>query len=190
MEFNKQKFINAALYLAKHTDPEKLGMVKLVKLLYYSDFNHYKAYGRPITGDSYKRFPNGPLPNTAYALLVNTFDVKEQVGADEDLKEAFTVKRVKMKDPKLNPMEKFTPRKDPDLSHFSKSDIRVLQWAAEQFYSASGAELSRQSHLDKVWRNTEPFAFIDYKRVLDGQEEEYAEFWEKENKKLELALDI
>lgn len=42
-----------------------LGKVKLMKLLYYADFEHYYRHGHSITGDTYRKLDYGPVPNDA-----------------------------------------------------------------------------------------------------------------------------
>lgn len=189
MVFEKDKFINAALYLAKHTDPKKFGITKLAKLLYYSDFNHYRTYGRSITGDMYKRYPKGPLPDTAYTLLTSTFNSKESVNPDNDLMKVFKTKSVKMRGKGMKPMIQYIPLKDPDLSNFSRSELEVLKTVAAQYDNISGTEMSRQSHLDKAWQDTEPFVRIDYKKIVSGKEQEYSDYWEKQNLALRAAIN-
>ena len=64
--FNFKKFVNAVLFFA---EKDKIGITKLNKLLYYSDFEHYRLYGRPIIGDEYVKMGQGPVPERAYEHL-------------------------------------------------------------------------------------------------------------------------
>lgn len=44
----RQKLVEAVLYFA--TNVKKLGKVKLFKLLYFLDFEHFRDTGRSVTG--------------------------------------------------------------------------------------------------------------------------------------------
>lgn len=61
--FDEVKFRELILYIANRSEDDPLfGMVKLNKILYYSDFGAYRILGRPITGASYYKFNEGPAP--------------------------------------------------------------------------------------------------------------------------------
>ena len=47
------KFKNAVLYFTHSCKPGTVGMVKLAKLLYYLDFDHYENYLEAITKSRY-----------------------------------------------------------------------------------------------------------------------------------------
>jgi hypothetical protein len=49
----REKLIQSVIYFAKNT--EFCGKVKLFKLLYFLDFEHYKMTGRSVTGLKYSR---------------------------------------------------------------------------------------------------------------------------------------
>lgn len=65
--FNQGKAIQAMAYLV-----DRLGAVdkvKLTKLLYLADRNHFLLVGRPITGDSLVAMPHGPVPSLSLGTL-------------------------------------------------------------------------------------------------------------------------
>ena len=47
----------------------RLGKVKLFKLLYYVDFDHFQEFKSSVTGDWYRKLPYGPVPVNAQDLL-------------------------------------------------------------------------------------------------------------------------
>ena len=49
--------------------------LKLMKLLYISDREHFLRSGRPITGDSQYAMPFGPVPSNSLNLLNGDFDL-------------------------------------------------------------------------------------------------------------------
>ena len=49
---SRDKLINSILFFAEHT--RALGKIKLFKLLYLLDFEHFRKTGRPVTGMEYR----------------------------------------------------------------------------------------------------------------------------------------
>ncbi len=66
---NEKKYKNAVLFFAKKMQNGTLGKLKMMKLLYFLDFDFFEKYGRSVTGDSYLRFENGPVPQNAERIL-------------------------------------------------------------------------------------------------------------------------
>ena len=53
---------SVAHYVIARTEPSKLGYVKLNKILWYSDLEHYRRHGVSLTGlTHYTRMPQGPM---------------------------------------------------------------------------------------------------------------------------------
>ena len=62
-DFKEEKFGNLILYVAERSEhDDRFGAVKLNKIMYYADFTAYWKLGRPITGATYQRLDEGPLP--------------------------------------------------------------------------------------------------------------------------------
>src|SRR5262245_21561989 len=66
-QLDREKFANTVLFLLKGCGGA--GVLKLVKMLYFADFEHYRRHLRPITGAEYVALPNGPVPNDYKQLL-------------------------------------------------------------------------------------------------------------------------
>ncbi len=184
--FNIDKLIHGIIFFVKNTSPERLGKVKLMKLLYYSDFRHMSEFGRPIIGDIYYKLDNGPVPSLTLNLISEAETCINDQPDDEDLadtqnyvkkfKEAITItvenyygKR------KL----KFMPQIDFNPLIFSKSDLAVMKKIAEEFYHDNGKEISEKSHQETGWKLSELFSLIDYRYALDPESIEYFDYWEK-----------
>lgn len=60
MQFDREKLKAAILYACRRCGPNRLGAVKLHKVLYYSDMLRYVQSGRSITGSTYRKRPLGP----------------------------------------------------------------------------------------------------------------------------------
>jgi uncharacterized phage-associated protein len=65
---SRDKLINAILYFAERT--RGLGKIKLFKLLYLLDFEHFRQTGSPVTGMEYRAWKMSPAP----AALVQIWD--------------------------------------------------------------------------------------------------------------------
>ena len=63
MDFDKKKFKNVLHYLIFKCSKQS-GVEKAVfdKLLYFSDFNFFELYETPLTNESYRKLPRGPVP--------------------------------------------------------------------------------------------------------------------------------
>ena len=179
--YNLDKFINATLFFVKEK-VKKLGITKLNKLLYYSDFEHYRLHGRSIIGDSYIRMPQGPVPEKSYNIFKENFDCNE----NDSLKEAICLRHKAFPKGSMKIIAAMPTRK-PDLSFFSKSELTVMRRIAYIWKDATAMMASDQSHLEKPYQMVSKNGdAIDYKSVLleekpDSIPIEYAEYQEKEN---------
>lgn len=81
-KFNKEKMRHVILYFLEHLNNFHLGRTKLMKLLYYVDFDNYEKYGAPVTGANYRKLPLGPVPDEAEGLI----DEMESSGEVEQIK--------------------------------------------------------------------------------------------------------
>ena len=63
IHLNMEKFEEAVHYICSTcTEEDRLGAVKLNKILYYSDMLHYAKTGASITGATYAKRQRGPAP--------------------------------------------------------------------------------------------------------------------------------
>jgi hypothetical protein len=64
---NKEKTIEALVYLASARPG--VDVFHACKVLFYTDLNHFRRYGRPVTGDQYYAMKDGPVPSFAYDVV-------------------------------------------------------------------------------------------------------------------------
>lgn len=57
---HRQRLINAVLFFAKNVN--YCGKIKLFKLLYLLDFEHFRQTGKSVTGYAYQAWKFGPVP--------------------------------------------------------------------------------------------------------------------------------
>jgi uncharacterized phage-associated protein len=72
-EFDARKAALAMAYIVSRLKGRKTDKVKLMKLLYLADREHFLLQGRPITGDDQYAMPYGPVPTLSLDLLDGQF---------------------------------------------------------------------------------------------------------------------
>ncbi|OHA46277.1 MAG: hypothetical protein A2541_02540 [Candidatus Taylorbacteria bacterium RIFOXYD2_FULL_36_9] len=149
VKINEKKYRNVVLFFAKKVRNGTLGKLKMMKLLYFLDFDFFEKYGKSVTGDSYLRFENGPVPQMAEKIL------KEMTGKD------IKITRQKIADG-YNDRQLIEPLKDFDLNLFTKEELTMLEEVAEKWEKFSGSEMKMATHGEAPWIATEPNGVIDY----------------------------
>ena len=72
IHLNMEKFEEAVHYICSTcTEEDRLGAVKLNKILYYSDMLHYAKTGASITGATYAKRQRGPAPKQIRPAMEN-----------------------------------------------------------------------------------------------------------------------
>lgn len=140
---------------AKCALDEHYGVLKLNKILFYSDFRAYRTLGTPITGVEYRKYPHGPAPAIMGPLrerLHKSGDAFEYInplpglGADG---EGMSEKRL-------------LPRRAPDMSVFTSAQIALVDQVIEWLRPMTGGDVSRMSHHHPGWRLAEMEDEIPY----------------------------
>lgn len=179
MQYQQDKFINSVLYFGKHTNPKVFGITKLLKLLFFADFRHYKKYGRPIIGDEYYHLPQGPVPTISYNLFNETVR-----GEDTELKKVTRIIPEKVID---YDRERIEVLANPNTDIFSRSDLEILKEVADEFYNKTATQIIKENiekipFIEKIPQNY----LIKYELVLETKgDRTYAEDLEKEDALLE-----
>ena len=121
-------------------------VTKMNKLLFYTDFIHYKNYGYSITGITYRALPYGPVPaswGTLYESLPG-IDMEEYVYPSGQ--SGIRLETVKNADNILN-----------------ESELETIKSICSLFSNMSAGEISQTSHLEKGWiDNNETRSVISY----------------------------
>ncbi len=149
-----QKTIQAAAYLLS-----KLGRVekvKLTKLLYIADRDHFLQHGCPITGDDQYALPKGPVPTRTLDLLDG-----ERIESNDCLaylrEEDFV----------------FSLRQDPGHALLSASEVAILERVAEQHGHKEQWTLVNETHRYPEYRQTYregTSTRIPYEKILECHE--------------------
>ena len=67
--YSRPKLRAAVLHVIRQTAPDRLGAVKLHKVLYYADMLSYLDTGQPVTGAEYRKRPFGPTCDAVLSVL-------------------------------------------------------------------------------------------------------------------------
>ena len=145
-KFDLAKFIEAIKFFCYQA---RVFETKLMKLLFYADFGHYKKYAVSITGARYARLPYGPVPDQFERWLAALVWDDEGLGKEEDWQGEY-------------PGEVYVSDTAPDLSIFSPSELRVLAAVKERFQDCSAKRISDISHDETGYRETETARLIPY----------------------------
>jgi putative zinc finger/helix-turn-helix YgiT family protein len=145
-KFDLEKLFEAIKYFCFK---DRVFKTKLMKLLFYADFGHFKHYTVSITGARYARLPYGPVPDQfehwLAALLSNDEGIeKEEVWHYE------------------HPGEIYTCNTPPLLSIYSPSELRILAAVKEEFQESSAKKISDISHNEAGYQETEAAHIIPY----------------------------
>ena len=151
IEHNRQKLINAIIYFVIHT--KFCGKIKLFKLLYFLDFEHYSRTGRSVTGLDYFAWPKGPVPTKLFNELKNPCD---------DFNQAFEISV------KSNFMLNIKPLAEFSADYFSKRELRLLEQLANEFKNSYATHMIEATHLENL-----PWHEIYEKRKLKQQQIPY-----------------
>lgn len=148
-KINKGKYKNTVLFFANKIRNGTLGKLKLMKLLYFLDFDFFEKYGKSVTGDEYLRFENGPVPHMG-EKFIKAMEGKE-------------IRIVKKKMPNgYRDQQHIEPLKDFDVQLFSKEELLMMEEIADKWEKFSGSEMKEASHGEAPWIATAPDGVIDY----------------------------
>ena len=151
-KINEKKYKNAVLFFANKIRNGTLGKLKIMKLLYYLDFDFFEKYGRSVTGDQYLRFELGPVPRMAEKIL------KEMEGKQIKLMKRKVADGYKDQQ-HIEPLVEFDPKA------FTNEEILMLEEIADKWEKFTGTEMKNASHGEAPWIAAKPNEVIDYNLV-------------------------
>ncbi|WP_019675893.1 Panacea domain-containing protein [Arsukibacterium perlucidum] len=162
----RDKLINAVLYFAANT--EYCGKVKLFKLLYFLDFEHFKITGRSVTGLDYYAWKMGPVPTQLFdEIQAPEHDMASAVEFDE-----IPVYQGNASMLKINAKVSFNSK------NFTKRELKLMQSLASEYSNKKADDMIEATHLenmpwDKVYnKDNKKRDLIPYELSLRSQEAE------------------
>ena len=148
---NQDKFENAVLYLLKRSIPTRPGLTVLLKMLYFSDYEHYRRFLSPITGAKYVALERGPV-------------VDQYEGLFEGMRTKGKLTVLGNTDP--GSKIEYRPASEVDLELFSDSELEAMNEVVARHGSETGNALSEKTHLEGpwslVWNSRDPGRHIPY----------------------------
>jgi uncharacterized phage-associated protein len=147
--YSEEKLQQVIVYFLEHINNVHLGRTKLMKLLYFVDFDHYEAHGCSVTGATYRKLPHGPYPDKIEKLIARM----EKTGLVRDVKvdhKGYTQHRL------ITLKAKFDPGK------FSGSELQTLERVAADWADATAAQIEAATHREAPWAGTQEGKTIDY----------------------------
>jgi uncharacterized phage-associated protein len=152
----RKKLINAIIYFCRNT--KYCGKTKLMKLLYFLDFIHFKQTGKSVTGLDYYAWEMGPVPKDLFDELSTM---------KPDLAKAIAIL----------PQEKFQQicaKQKFDDQYFTTRQMKLLKLISEIFAEAKADHMVEATHLknhpwDKTLKQKGEYQKIDYMLAIDGE---------------------
>lgn len=141
-EINRNRLINAVVFFAEHT--RYCGKIKLFKLLYLLDFEHFRKTGRSVTGAEYSAWKFGPVPEPLY---------EEWDQPEEDFANAIEI----TSEPVIDYVRQTAiPKVAFDDREFTARQIRIMESLAEQYRDTRAPEMIDVTHAEngawaQVW---------------------------------------
>jgi putative zinc finger/helix-turn-helix YgiT family protein len=150
-KFELEKFFESIKFFCYQ---DRVFKTKLMKLLFYADFGHYKDYSVSITGARYAHLPYGPVPDQFERWLVALTMDDAGIQKEEDWNHDY-------------PGEVYVSTVSLDSSIFNPSELKILASVKEKFKSFSAKQISDISHNEKGYQETEnaqliPYSYAEY----------------------------
>ena len=116
-------------------NPSRLGAIRLNKILWYTDVIAYKLNGVPLTGETYKRRKNGPVPAHILATL-------DELKADE---------KIAIREPEYQfDSRKYISLLKPETNHLSEDERNMALKVLESVCGFTANGISEMTH-DLIW---------------------------------------
>jgi len=146
--YNANKQEQAMLHFLHRINNVFLGKTKLMKLLYYADFEFYAKEKKTLTGDQYVAQTYGPLPQHAEALL-KKMESEGKIHVEQDFLGRY-------------PHIRYYPKVRPDMGIFSAAEAGHLEDVSRRFEHWSASQMTNQTHEEYPWKITPFGKVIDY----------------------------
>ena len=150
--FDFKKLVQMIVYFSRNG----VNKTKLMKLLWYADFVHFKRQSISISGATYARLRYGPVPRD-HEIVLSHLQRMQFIFIDQNVinDEGWLLETVKSNEDALSPNE------------FSDTEFSVLREVEDRFKDFGSRKISDYSHMEKAWIETPPENLIDYAYAID-----------------------
>ena len=153
VSFDKDKFKQVLHYIVHQCGClEKFGKTVLFKMLYFSDFDFYELHEEKLTGENYRKLPNGPAP-------CNFDEVIEELGGEGKI--AHSTRKVGVYD-----QNRYESMRHPEINLLSANELDVINNVIKRCQTMNATQISAYSHLDAPYKSTSDLDIIDYELVF------------------------
>lgn len=140
----REKLINAIVFFAENT--RHCGKIKLFKLLYLLDFEHFRQTGHTVTGLDYHALKMGPVPMDFF---------EEWENFEPDMAAAIEICPERVID---YTRQKVVARRTFDDAHFTRREMRIMGDLAQRFCDELADPMIHFTHDErgpwaKIWNN-------------------------------------
>ena len=144
--FDIEKTKNVIMFFAQHLRPFK---TKLNKLLFYTDFIHFRKHSQSITGLKYAAIPFGPVPekyDVLFGLMAEQdyFDIQYQMSNYGEVEQILP-----------NPDNVF------NANQLTASELEAMKIVLNRFRNTTSSEIAEISHHERAWQDN-----IDGKKII------------------------
>lgn len=137
-----KKTTEALLYICPRLKVR--GHYQMMKVLYWADKYHLAHFGRTISGDTYYKLEDGPVPTITYDRIKDRTIINGNFETESFI---------------------CTPIREPNMDYLSESDIEALEYSIEKYGHLSYGVLKRRSH-DASWDAARDFGPIDFEKFI------------------------
>lgn len=144
--FDKEKTKSIIQFFAQQIQPYK---TKLNKLLFYTDFVHFRKYSQGITGLKYTAIQFGPVPDKYDVLFglmaeMDYFDIEYEMS-------------------NYGEVEQILPNPDNEFNamQLTASELEAMEIVLNRFRNTTSSEIADISHKEKAWKDN-----IDGKKII------------------------
>ena len=139
---NFEKITNLVIFFIKESKQVYNNKLKINKQLFYTDFLHYKNYGKSITGLSYRAINYGPVPANYDNIF--TYLENEKVIFSNWIKTGSG-----------SAIEIFTTEGGFESVAFSKEELTTIDSIMLRFKDMSSWDIVDLSHEERAWKELE-----------------------------------
>ena len=134
VERGRERFRELIVYISGKCERDaSFGATKLNKVLFYSDFEAFRRFGRPLTGLPYFRLRNGPAPKWLVTIRRDLIREGAIILEQEVVGSGYVQDRTIAQRPAF-------------LDLFTQSELALVDSIIEQLWAKSAGAVSKESH--------------------------------------------
>lgn len=145
---NLSKFTEMVVFYTYETEPWK---TKLIKLLFYGDFCHFRKTGLSISGCRYRAIDMGPVPNNFNSIF-------EHISERDEVDIYYTA----FPNGSIGEQFKPHPKRGFNDTIFEEDELNTLREVVAKFGKINTKEIIEISHEEEAWQKN----FRDGKKLI------------------------